>query len=67
MNTHAEQANDHNDQQETVVDNHKDDCYFIAIVVGHAAHALRRNPCRAELRMDIVSPGNRKYFEIDFT
>jgi hypothetical protein len=60
MNTHAEQANDHNDQQETVVDNHKDDCYFIAVVVGHAAHALRRNPCRAELRMD--KPGESEIF-----
>jgi hypothetical protein len=52
MNTHAEQANDHNDQQEKVGDSHKDDDYFIALVVGYAADALRRNPCRAELRMD---------------
>jgi hypothetical protein len=52
MNTHAEQANEHNDQQETVGDSYKDDGYFIAFVVGLTADALRRNPCRAELRMD---------------
>jgi hypothetical protein len=44
MNTHAEQANEHNDQQETVGDSYKDDGYYIALVVGYAADALRRNP-----------------------
>ncbi len=49
--THAEQADEHDDQQEDVGNKHRDDGRYIALDVRVTAGVLRRIPCRADLRV----------------